>query len=316
MVSPAGREIVVPGSTSNLGPGFDALGLALRIYLRVRIAGVRDDRRGELRFAFDGGAPDGENAIARAIRDAAAERGLTLPSLDLEVENDIPIKAGLGSSAAAIVAGLRVVQAFDERFDDAAVLEAATRIEGHPDNVSASILGGLTASAQDTDTVVSSCAPWPSAIAIVVATPDLGLSTKAARVVLPERITRHDAVHNIQRVALFMQALVTGDTSLIRHALSDRLHQPYRASLVPGLDEALRFEGDAVLGVFLSGAGPSIAALAPSAATDGVTARFTDLYARLGLRCTVRRLDAHQPAAVRTLVGRAADALAPHTHTH
>ena len=315
MAPSAGREIVVPGSTSNLGPGFDALGLALRIYLRVRIAAVRDDRHGELRFAFVGGAPEGDNAIAHAIRDVAGERGLTLPSLDLEVENEIPIKAGLGSSAAAIVAGLRIVQTFDDRFDDAAMLEAATRLEGHPDNVSASILGGLTASAHDADTVVSSCAPWPADIAIVVATPDLGLSTKAARVVLPERITRSDAVHNVQRVALFMQALATQQPALIRHALADRLHQPYRAPLVPGLDEALRFDGDGILGVFLSGAGPSIAALTPRSSADGVESRFTDLYARLGLRCTVRRLEAHQPDAVRTLLARTSDTLTPHTHT-
>jgi homoserine kinase len=315
MASPAGHEIVVPGSTSNLGPGFDALGLALRIYLRVRIAAVRHDGRGELRFAFAGGAPDGENAIARALRQIADERRLTLPSLEIEVENDIPVKAGLGSSAAAIVAGLRILQTFDDGFGDAALLEAATRLEGHPDNVSASVLGGLTASAEDDGVVVSSCAPWPADIAIVVATPDLGLSTKAARVVLPERLTRADAVHNIQRVALLMQALATGEHGLIRHALSDRLHQPARASLVPGLDEALRFEGDGVLGVFLSGAGPSIAALTPRSSHDHVESRFTDLYARLGLRCTVRRLEAHQPPVVRALLARPSDSLAPQTHT-
>jgi homoserine kinase len=314
MASSSGREIVVPGSTSNLGPGFDALGLALRLYLRVRIAGVRDDGRGELQFTFAGGPPEGENAIARAIREVSARFALTLPSLDLEVENEIPVKAGLGSSAAAIVAGLRVAQVFTDRLDDGAVLATATALEGHPDNVSASILGGLTASVQNGDEVVSSCAAWPAEIAVIVATPDLGLSTKAARAVLPDRVTRADAVFNVQRVTLFMQALATRQPDLIRHALADRLHQPYRAPLVPGLEEALRFAEDGLLGVFLSGAGPSIAALTIGS-SDLIESRFTQLYARLGLRCTVRRLEAHQPPAVRALLGGAAQALAPHTHT-
>lgn len=314
MALPAGREFVVPGSTSNLGPGFDALGLALRIYLRVRITAVRDDGRGELSFTFEGGAPDGENAIARAIRTFAERLDRSLPSIDLHVVNEIPVKAGLGSSAAAIVAGLRIVQALDERIDDAAVLETATALEGHPDNVSASILGGLTASIQTSAGVVSTSASWPEEIAVVAATPDLGLSTRAARAVLPDRVTRGDAVSNVQHVALLLQALATREFDAIRHALTDRLHQPYRAALVPGLNEALRFEGDGVLGVFLSGAGPSLVALTIN--HSGVAeARFAELYERLGLRCTVRRLGAHQPSAVRTIVGRAAGAaLTPHSH--
>jgi homoserine kinase len=313
MATSSGREIVVPGSTSNLGPGFDALGLALRVYLRVRITAVRDDGRGELHFDFAGGAPDGENAIAHAIHEVRERFNLTLPSLDLAVENEIPVKAGLGSSAAAIVAGLRIAQTFAPTLDDGALLAVATELEGHPDNVSASILGGLTASVQDEQGVVSSCNTWPAEIAVVVATPDLGLSTKAARAVLPDRVTRVDAVFNVQRATLFMQALATRDAQLIRHALADRLHQPYRAPLVPGFEEALRFEEDGLLGVFLSGAGPSIAAL--TLGSSPVESQFTELYARLGLRCTVRRLEAHQPPATRSLLGRASHALAPHTHT-
>jgi homoserine kinase len=314
MAQAVGRVVSVSGSTSNLGPGFDALGLALRIYLRVRIDAVHDDGRGELRFHFAGGAPEGENAIARAIHELAGRRGLTLPSLDLHVENEIPIKAGLGSSAAAIVAGLRVVQALDDRIDDGELLAVATSLEGHPDNVSASLLGGLTTSIQSDEGVVSACAIWPDEIAIIVATPDLGLSTRAARAVLPERVTRADAVFNVQRVALFMQALATRDFALIREALQDRLHQPYRAPLVPGLDAALAFEAPALLGAFLSGAGPSIAALALGS-SDDLEDRFTRLYQRLGLRCTVRRLAAHQPAAARTVRSQPiAIELAPHPH--
>jgi homoserine kinase len=315
MVMPriVGREIVVSGSTSNLGPGFDALGLALQIYLRVRVDRVVDDGRGELRFDFADGAPAGDNAIARAIRELAGRRGLALPSLDLHVDNDIPIKAGLGSSAAAIVAGLRVVQALDDRIGDEELLGAATALEGHPDNVSASLLGGLTASVHSDGHVVSVCAAWPSEIEILVATPDIELSTKAARAVLPDRIARADAVFNVQRIALFMQALSTRDFAAIREALHDRLHQPYRAALVPGLEDALAFDDPALLGVFLSGAGPSIAAFTHGPAA-GVELHFAHLYDRLGQSCTVRRLKAHQPALVRTLTGRSIADLTPHPH--
>jgi homoserine kinase len=295
-----GREILVPGSTSNLGPGFDALGLALQIYLRVRVGGAVDDGRGELRFEFVGGAPEGENAIERAIRELAQRRGLTLPSMALHVDSGIPVKAGLGSSAAAIVAGLRLVQLLDTAVQDGEVLDTATALEGHPDNVSASILGGLTASVQDRDGVVSACAAWPTEIGVVVATPDLALSTKAARAVLPDRVSRADAVFNVQRVTLFMQALGTRDFDLVRHALEDRLHQPYRSALVPGLEEALALEHPSLLGVFLSGAGPSIAALSLGD-TRPVEELLARVYRALGSRCTIRPLAVHQPAAIRTI---------------
>ncbi|HEY8550968.1 MAG TPA: homoserine kinase [Vicinamibacterales bacterium] len=285
----------VPGSTSNLGPGFDALGLALQLYLEVSVTAVEDDRRGELQFDFEGGVPPGENAIEQAIRSYAAQRGLTLPSLRLSVRNEIPVQAGLGSSAAAIVAGLRIVERLApvRRADE--LLEAATALEGHPDNVSASLLGGLTASAQIGDRVTSVAAPWPAAIRVVVATPRLGLATKAARAVLPREVPQADAIHNVQRTALLLQAIHTGRVDAVRDALADRLHQPYRAPLVPGLAEALAFEHPSLLGAFLSGAGPSIAAFAIGDPAP-VAALFDDLYrVRLGLACDVRTLDVHQP---------------------
>lgn len=300
-----GREIVVPGSTSNLGPGFDALGLALQIYLRVRVERAVDDGRGELRFDFVDGPLDGENAIERAVRELARLRGLVLPSLNLRIDSSVPVKAGLGSSAAAIVAGLRLVQLLDEAVSDGEVLDVATSLEGHPDNVSAAILGGLTASVQADGQVVSACAKWPTEIAILVATPDLGLSTKAARAVLPDRVDRADAVFNVQRVTLLMQALATRDFDLVRHALRDRLHQPYRAALVPGLSEALTLDHPSLLGVFLSGAGPSIAALALGD-TSPVEELLARVYRAHDLRCIIRPLAAHQPAAIRSITSVAA----------
>jgi len=296
-----GLRLRVPGSTSNLGPGFDALGLALQVYLDVAVVGVVEDGAGRLRFDFDGGAPAGENAIATAIADEAARRRVTLPSLDLAVRCTIPIQAGLGSSAAAIVAGLRLVHVLCDDGDVGRLLDAATALEGHPDNVSASILGGLTASSQSPGGVTSVASPWPARVRVVIATPRLGLATAKARGVLPAMLSRADAVFNVQRTALLLQAVHTGSLDAIAAALDDRLHQPYRAALVPGLTEALAFRHPTVLGAFLSGAGPSIGAFVLDDA--GAAERFfTDLFARQGLACAVRTLDVHQPDAVRVRV--------------
>ncbi len=302
-----GLRLRVPGSTSNLGPGFDALGLALQVYLELDVVGVADDGAGRLHFDFADGAPAGENAIATAIADEARRRRVTLPSLDLAVRSTIPMQAGLGSSAAAIVAGLRLVHALcsdQERGDDGdlgRLLDAATALEGHPDNVSASILGGLTASSQGPTGVTSVASPWPARVRVVIATPRLGLATSKARGVLPSMLSRADAVFNVQRTALLLQAVHTGSLDAIGAALDDRLHQPYRAALVPGLAEALAFRHPTMLGAFLSGAGPSIGAFVLDDA--GAAERFfTDLYARLGVACAVRSLDVHQPDAGRARV--------------
>jgi len=302
-----GLRLRVPGSTSNLGPGFDALGLALQVYLDVDVVGVADDGAGRLHFDFAGGAPAGENAIAVAIADEAARRRVTLPSLDLAVRSTIPIQAGLGSSAAAIVAGLRLVHVLcsdregGDEGDVGRLLDAATALEGHPDNVSASILGGLTASSQGPSGVTSVASSWPARVRVVIATPRLGLATSKARGVLPAMLSRADAVFNVQRTALLLQAVHTGNLDAIGAALDDRLHQPYRAALVPGLAEALAFRHPTVLGAFLSGAGPSIGAFVLDDA--GAAERFfTDLFARQGLACAVRTLDVHQPDAVRARV--------------
>ena len=226
------------------------------------------------------------------------------------------MQAGLGSSAAAIVAGLRLVHALcsdQERGDDGDVgrlLDAATALEGHPDNVSASILGGLTASSQGPSGVTSVASAWPARVRVVMATPRVGLATAKARGVLPATLSRADAVFNVQRTALLLQAVHTGSLDAIAAALDDRLHQPYRAPLVPGLADALAFRHPTVLGAFLSGAGPSIGAFVLDDA--GAAERFfTELYARLGLACAVRTLDVHQPGAVRARVAPAPLAVLP-----
>jgi homoserine kinase len=293
-----GRSIAVPGSTSNLGPGFDALGLALDLELRLRIVSARDDGRGDVDWRFSEAPPAGENAIDRAYR-AAVGAG-ALPSLAIEVTTDIPIRAGLGSSAAAFVAGLRLgelVRRTPQPIDT--LLRAACDLEGHPDNTSASLLGGFVVSCRLPDgRVIARATPWPRDWLVVVATPKMALETKVARAALPATVPLQDAVVNVQRTALLVLAVQLHDATLLRSAFDDRLHQPHRAALVPGLAEALAWRDSALLGTFLSGAGPSIAAVVDTTAAgavDRIHARFADLYRRLQLDVAVRPLRARAP---------------------
>jgi homoserine kinase len=293
-----GHEIAVPGSTSNLGSGFDAFGLALQTFLVVRVLDVDETTRGQLSWTFTGERPDGENFIERGVR-AGVRDGIDWPSLHLEVSSAIPMKSGLGSSAAAIVAGLRLAALVSSARGEASeqqLLDAATGLEGHPDNVSASLSGGFTTSAISADGhVLSRALAWPRAWRVVVATPAVALATKEARAALPAQVPLADAVANLQRAALLVHAVHAADPDAMREALRDRLHQPYRARLVPGLDRALAFRVPGLLGTFLSGAGPSIAAVVGDEGHDTMTS-FERLYRDLGLQAVVRAIPV-QPAA-------------------
>jgi homoserine kinase len=293
-----GHEIVVPGSTSNLGPGFDALGLALDVTLRLRVTSIDEGPAGRLTFNFK--RPPwpgpGENAVERGFLSLAqASARVPLPALAVDVDSDIPMRAGLGSSAAAAVAGMRLYETVTKPAGRQRLLDAAAGLEGHPDNSSASVLGGFVASCLAPDGRVAAVArPWPPDLRIVVATPDATLETSVARRALPRDVPLRDAVANLQRTAVLVQAIAAGDRSVLREAFRDRLHQPYRLSLVPGLERALAFEHPSLYGVFLSGAGPSIAAIVDD---EGAAVRgmFEGLYDDLRLACRVRTLDVVQP---------------------
>jgi len=290
----ARRTIVVPGSISNLGAGFDTLSVAVRLYLRLRVERAGPPGDG-VTFRFVGGPLMGDNAIEQSLRWIADRQGVTLPSLHVRVESDIPLQAGLGSSGAAIVAGLRLFELIAGPKPLGELLQTASTIEGHPDNVAASLLGGLTVSCQAAgSSVLAYALPWPRQIRFVVLTPVGGLETKAARRVLPDMVPREDAVFNVQRAALFLAAVHRRDRAGVREALRDRLHQPYRQALVPGLEEALALEHPNLLGVCLSGAGPSIAALVMGD-TTGVVKLLSGVYRKTGIKFTVRVLAAQQP---------------------
>jgi homoserine kinase len=291
----AGAEIVVPGSISNLGPAFDALSVAVQLYLRIRVVDVRPSTPDTLDTEFVGAAPRGDNRIETAFRHARARTGRTTPGLRIQVCSDIPARAGLGSSGAATIAGLRLYEAVTSPRADEDWLAMACEVEGHPDNAAASLLGGLTVSClQDNGRVTARARPWPSDISFVVATPDVQLDTAQARTVLPAGVSIHDAVFNLQRALLLLCALDSGRYGDLREALKDRWHQPARAPLVPGLAEAIEIDHPAVLGACLSGAGPSIVALASGRAPEAAEL-LSNIYHRLGVPCTMRTLAAHQP---------------------
>jgi len=262
-------EVCLPASTSNLGPGFDCFGLALKLYLTVRCSvapKAKDACRVRTTGAKENAAlpRNATNLIYRAMSFAARRQETELPPVDMIVHNEIPLASGLGSSAAAIVAGIKLCALLTAReLSDQTIQNYATEFEGHPDNVTATLRGGFVASCVQNDgTVVTTKFDWPAHIRAVVVSPRSQLPTHVARAALPRSVSRGDAVHNLQRSAVFIAALAQQRYDLFWEAMRDRLHQPKRESLVPGLAEALALPKMAgLLGVALSGAGPSIVAL-------------------------------------------------------
>lgn len=286
-------EIHVPASTANLGAGFDCFGLALQLYLTVRAtvlsrAGDRSQvrSRGAKGSSLLARVPE-ENLIFRAMQLAAKREGFALPPLRLAVHNAIPVAGGLGSSAAAVVAGVSLAFAVNGRsMSMESALCYATELEGHADNVAAALLGGLVVTAARADgAVLAVRKAWPKEIRIVAVTPDLALETKKSRAVLPVTVSREDAVHNLQRSALLLAALDEKRFDLLWEALQDRLHQNCRAQLIPGLAGILQMpRASGLLGIALSGSGPSVIALA------------TDHFDAIG-KSIARHFERHQLAA-------------------
>ena len=298
-------EVRVPASTSNLGPGFDCFGLALKLYLIVKA--VATPESSEPCRVTTTGAKENEalprnavNLIYRAMSFTARREGVSLPCVELTAHNEIPLASGLGSSAAAIVAGIKLSALLTQKpISDQAILNYATEFEGHPDNVSASIYGGFLASCITSDgTVLSTRLEWPAQIRVVVVSPQSQLPTHVARAALPRTVTRTDAVQNLQRTAIFTAALAQQRYDLMWEAMRDRLHQPYRESLVPGLAEALALPpSPGLLGIALSGAGPSIVGLVYNN-EDEIGARIASCFKARNTESTIRILDVDNEGAL------------------
>jgi homoserine kinase len=291
---PVTDEVAVPGSVANLGGGFDTLAVAVRLYLCARILEVKNDGGGRLTVVRSRPTVSTKNLVEESFA-AAARRWPGAPTVTVEVESEIPMASGLGSSAAAVVAGLRVFERVTEPFVEDALLTVATEVEGHADNVAAAVRGGLTSvveRAGDSPQLLSW--RWPQELRLIVATPKVTLATSRAREALAPMIPREDAVFNLQRVLALVHAFENGDDEQLRESMRDRWHQPARAALVPQLEAVLGLADARVLGACLSGAGPSVAVLARED-VENVATLVRAVYERAGCSVTVRMLEAHQP---------------------
>lgn len=291
-------RVEVPATTANLGPGFDSLGLALDVWNRFDVA-IADDEEGVF-VSCEGEGQDElprgtENLVYRAM--ARCYEGEELPrSVRIHIRNRVPLSSGLGSSATAVVAGVLAANALRRRpLGEDRLLELATEIEGHPDNVAPALRGGLVVSALKRHGGVEAISVRPpEALKVCVAVPDLHLSTRVARAKLPDQIRRDDAVFNLSRAALWVAAVTTGAFEALRTATEDVLHQPYRRELIPGLEEvfAAALDGGA-FGVALSGSGPSVAAFCSEERCEAVGEKMRSAFQKAGLSA---RIIATQPS--------------------
>ncbi|MBE0451186.1 MAG: homoserine kinase [Clostridia bacterium] len=253
-------EIRVPATTANLGPGFDVLGLAIDRYNTFTFSASEKCNLPE------------DHLVYRAYRHVFQALGKPVVEVNIGVKGDIPISRGLGSSAACIVGGIMGANAIlGDPLDKNEILKLATEMEGHPDNVSPAIFGGLMISVMVNDKILVNSMPIQDSIKFIAIVPDFELSTEMARSVLPKMINHKDGIYNVARVSLLLSAFATGRMDLIREGLNDRLHVPFRSELIPGYQEVVdRAYQAGAIGCHLSGAGPTIMCLVDGDAIDFV----------------------------------------------
>ncbi|PZD94138.1 homoserine kinase [Paenibacillus sambharensis] len=261
-----GRRVLVkvPASTANLGPGFDTLGMALPLYSWIEMGPADEGTRIKLYGDHLNGIPENkDNLIFKVAQLVFDEAGVTVPELDIAMYSDIPLTRGLGSSASAIIAALTAANAMiGSPLSEDRLFQLATKLEGHPDNVGASLFGGIIVASWDGDKAdYIRLEPHPL-LEVLVAIPDFQLSTEKARHAVPDTFTKADTVYNVSKSSLLVAALAAGRLDKIKDAMRDRLHQPYRAALIPGMSHILAHAADyGALGAALSGAGPTLLAL-------------------------------------------------------
>ncbi|CAG0957352.1 homoserine kinase [Anaerolineae bacterium] len=260
-------RIKVPATSANLGPGFDCIGIALDWWNTIQVETLA---RGLEIECPDNLPHDKSNAVIQGMIEAFKLAGHKLPPVRVKMNAEVPIASGLGSSSAALVSGILAANALmGDCFSRAQVLSLATHIEGHPDNVTPALLGGLVVAVQEGKLVHAVRIQVPNDLRTVIFIPEYQVLTKRARGILPHDIPRADSIYNSGRTALWIAALYERRYDWLDLATRDRLHQPYRAKLVRGMNElcdAARKAG--ARGVALSGAGPSIIAFTDHADDD------------------------------------------------
>ncbi|MFQ6792965.1 homoserine kinase [Thomasclavelia sp.] len=263
-------KVKVPATSANLGPGFDVAGVALTLFNTFTFELIDEG-------LVITGCPEQfcneDNLTYQAFKQGAKACDLTYQGLKIECSGDVPYTRGLGSSSTCIVAGIVGAFAFQDKAEDRQeILELATAIEGHPDNVAPAIFGGLTVSVMEEDNVLTLNIPVKHDYRFVALIPPFTLSTEQSRSVLPQVLPRSDAIKNVSHLALMVASLINGYDDGLKLGFKDRLHQPYRGDLIKGYNEimAVLEKDEAILGAYLSGAGPTIMALIRSEDKMGV----------------------------------------------
>ncbi len=296
--------VKVPASTANLGSGFDTIGMALSLYTTITIASadkldiqVLDKRLNTLQVPEN-------NLVYQGAKKVLEKAGRENFPLKITIASDIPLKRGLGSSGAAVVGGMIGVNALlDSPFSKEEIFQMATQLEGHPDNVAASLFGGIiiTTKVADGNYTYLKLDP-PQGLKAVVGIPDLHLATQSMRDVLPASYPKEDTIFAVNHTALLVGALATGKLEYLYEAMQDRLHQPYRARFVPCLDRLiLEGKDHGALGVALSGAGPSLIAFTKDTEEELVT-YMREMYDEENISAEIRILtiDPHGVQVERT----------------
>ena len=278
-------KVRVPGTSANCGPGFDCLGVACTIYNELELTLLEEERL-DIEITGDGAENipvDERNIVWRSIQKLLERAGKAqeYKGAVIRMNNGVPLSRGLGSSATAIVGGLKAAnECLGNPFTNRDLLQMATEIEGHPDNVAPAIFGGFTISIVRNGKPECFSLMPKLPVKLVVTVPDFFLPTKAARAVLPAEVPMKDAVFNIGRAAMLTAALCKGNKSFLRSVFDDALHQPYRAKLIPGMYDVFKAARAAgALGASMSGAGPCLIAFTVENA-DAVGMAMRDAFAR------------------------------------
>lgn len=250
-------EVFVPATSANLGPGFDCMGIALNLYNRFTFEEIES---GLIVEGTEKSFEDQDNLIYISMKKCFERVGYEPKGIKITSDTEVPVSRGLGSSATCIVGGIIGANELSGRkLNMEQILELATELEGHPDNIAPALLGGCVTSVYENQKVYCSKIRVAKGLKFYALIPNFKLSTKKAREVLPETVSFEDAVYNVSRVSLMTSALVNGEFELLKVAGKDRLHQQYRGELIEGYDSIIaESEASGAYGAFLSGAGPTI----------------------------------------------------------
>jgi len=289
--------IAVPATTANLGPGFDCLGAALNLYNHFTFS-ILPDSEPDFLITVTGTeadrvSRDETNLLYQSFLKFYQHLGQTPPKTKMEIQLGVPLARGLGSSATAIVGGLMGANLLANKpLSLSEILDLAIAIEGHPDNVAPALLGNCQLSVKDDEKWQITPLNWHSELVPVLAIPDFELSTEMARSVLPQHYSRADAIFNVAHIALLVKAIESGQGDLVRIAMEDKIHQPYRQSLIPGYAavKAAALEAGAY-SLVISGAGPTLLAIAPIEKAPTVATTIQQVWQTEGIKAETKVLE-------------------------